>query len=86
MDRSSSLVPPFVEAKGGIRDDDVEPHQMVALDQGRRIERVAPVDPSAVLLVQQHVQPGQRARLAVRFLPEKLKIAVADFVAGAQQQ
>ena len=80
------FVPPLVKAERRIGDDDVEAHQVVALNQGRRIQRVAPVDPGAVLLVQQHVEARQRARLAVRFLTEQLEIAVADFFAGPQQQ
>ena len=80
------FVPPLVEAEGRIGDDDIEPHQVIAFDQSRRVERVAPIDPGAILLVQQHVKARQRPRLAVRFLAKELKIAVADFFAGAQQQ
>jgi hypothetical protein len=57
------------------------PHRVL-----RRVKRVAPVDSRAVLFVQQHVEPRQRARLTVRFLPEKLEVAIAHLLARPKEQ
>jgi hypothetical protein len=77
---------PFVEAEGWIGDDHIEAHQMVAFEQGRAVERVAPIDARPVLIVQKHVHAGERAGLAVRFLAVEPEIRAADLLAGAQQQ
>ncbi len=80
------VLPPLVEAEGRVRDHDVELHQVIALDQRRRVQRVAPIDAGVVLIVEQHVQPREGARAAVRFLAEQLEIVVGNFLARAQQE
>ena len=52
-----ALVPPLIEAERRICDDDIEAHQMVALDKGRRVQTFAPIDSGTILSVKQHVQP-----------------------------
>ncbi len=78
--------PPLVEAERRIGDHHVEPHQVIAFDQRRRVEGVAPVDARTVLGMQKHVEPRERSRAAVRLLAEKLEIAVGHFLTRAQQQ
>jgi len=81
-----SVAVPFVEAEGRVRDHDIEAHQVIALDQGRRVQRIAPVDACAVLLVQQHVEARERSGLTVRFLAEELIVAVTDFFSSPKKQ
>ena len=66
------IAPPFVQAERWIGDYHIEAHQVIAFDQRRRVECVAPVDTRAILLVQEHVQSRQGTGAAVRTLGRRV--------------
>ena len=65
---------PFVEAEGRVGQHHVKLHQVVAFDQRRAVERVAPFDARGILGVQKHVHPRQRPGRPVHFLPEQREV------------
>ena len=77
---------PLVQRKGRVGDHDVELHQVVALNQGRAVQGVAPLDAGGVLGVQKHVHARQRPGRAVHLLAVQGVVVRADLLGGADQQ
>ena len=80
------LRPPLIETERRIGDNRVKPHQVVAFEQCRAVDRVTPADVGGISTVQKHVHAGERDGLAVRLLTIEPEVIRPDFFAGAQQE
>jgi hypothetical protein len=80
------ILAPLVEAERGIGDDDVEPHQVVALDQAGAGDGVAPLDAGIIHGVQEHVHAAQRPGGAVGLLAVEGEVLGADLLGDADEQ
>ena len=75
--RIGGFGPPLVERERRIRHHHVELHQRIALDELRVQERVAPFDPGAILVVDEHIHSAKGPCAAVHFLPVEREVVVA---------
>ena len=77
---------PLVQRKGRVGNYDVKLHQMIALNQGRAVQGVAPLDARRVLGVQKHIHAGQCPGRAVHLLAVQGEVVRADLLGGTDQQ
>ena len=59
---------------------------MIALKQGRPVERVTPPDVGGITSVQEHIHAGKRDSLAVRFLAIEPEVVGTDLFPRAQKK